>query len=240
MKQVKIVIQARSLSSRLPNKIFEKIGEIEILQHVIDACRGAEAYVKRHSVKYGYDISTCVACPTDDPLVQKYKRKVQIIEGDEHDVLSRYVAASKGVDWVVRITADCPLIPQFLISKATMHAVKNRYDYLSNVDERCRTAVDGHDVEVISTPLLEWLNEQNLSLEEREHVTLKIRTGHANKSMPDWFLPGCIHGALPLQNIKLSVDTLEDLEKVRRIYDLRKKQEEEARRVFGDRHVHKY
>lgn len=240
MKQVKIAIQARSSSERLPNKIFEKIGEKEILQHVIDACRNAERYVNRHSVKYGYVVSTCIVCPENDPVVQRYKRFIEIIEGDEFDVFSRYNKACKDASWIVRITADCPLIPEFLISKATMIAVKNKYDYLSNVDERCRLAVDGHDVEVMSGHIVQWLAQCDLTKEEREHVTLRIRRDHEKKSLPDWVLIGSMQSPLPLQNIKLSVDTQDDLDKVRRIYNLRESQNDKARRIFGERHVHKY
>jgi spore coat polysaccharide biosynthesis protein SpsF (cytidylyltransferase family) len=132
------------------------------------------------------------------------------------------------------------MIPEFLISKATMIAVKNKYDYLSNVDERCRLAVDGHDVEVVSGHMMHWLAESDLSKEEREHVTLKIRKGHENKILPDWALIGSMQSPLPLQNIKLSVDTQDDLDKVRRIYNLRESQNEKARRIFGERNVHKY
>jgi len=216
MVKVLIGIQARSNSTRLPRKIFEKIDGKEILQHVLDAAEESALYINKYADKNKIKVTTAILTPEGDEAAEKYKYKAVIIEGPEKDVLARYKKASYSMtpDYIVLITADCPLLPSYLISKAINIATKGHYDYVSNIDENLRTCVDGHDVEVLSKRALDWANTAANLESEREHVTLILRS---NK-IPSIFKVGHIIGHLFQPNIKLSVDTPEDLERVKREY----------------------
>lgn len=234
---VVIGIQARSTSKRFPRKVFELIDGKPVLQHVIDACNKAAHYMNNHTHKTRVIIKTALVVPEGDEIVPAFKRRVTIIEGSENDVLSRYKTLSDrlGADYIVRITADCPLIPPPYISKSIKTALINGYDYYSNVDTDIRLSVDGHDVEVISSAVLDWASKTAVDPSDREHVTTLIR-----RSPPDWARLGHTIGFWDCSATKLSVDTLEDLERVRAHYGRRKSAIEECERRYGKGSAHSF
>lgn len=234
--QVSIGIQARSTSHRFPRKVFELIGSKTILQHILDNCERAIRYLKKSAFKTRLNFSYNLLIPKDDEI--KYMYGKYSLEGEVEDVLSRYVQLQKttNADYIVRITGDCPLIPPFLISKAITLATKNKYDYCSNVHENVRTSIDGFDVEVISKRALEWADKNAKSKAQREHVTLILRSAE----IPPIFSIGHIQGNIDLSNIKLSVDTKEDLENVRKAYEEIKRKNKTISSLPGKNMVHRY
>lgn len=242
--RVYIGIQARSTSTRLPSKVFEKIGDKTMLNHVVDSCLDAARYLNRNTSSNDIRASVALLVPKGDPIVTTFKSTrsfdaVSIIEGDEHDVLSRYMELVKAQspDYIVRITADCPLIPHFVISKHISNAVVNESDYESNVDERVRTAPDGWDCEVLSKRILEYANENAKSPSDREHVSTFIRS-----NPPEWIRHGTTISFLPMFGMlpKLSVDTQEDLERVRDVYAQTNGYYQKALELFGKWNVHRF
>jgi spore coat polysaccharide biosynthesis protein SpsF len=211
VKNVSVIIQARSTSSRFPGKIFEKIGNKQILQHVLDACENCASYINKYSNRHGIISGVAIAAPYDDALIKTYSKHF-IIQGPEHDVLKRYVIAAEKLnsDYIVRVTSDCPFIPPYIISKAINLAVHDNLDYLTNADPRFRTAPDGHDVEVMSRRLLTWLDETAKDPRHREHVTNLLL-----EETPPWLSKGDIIGFVDMSSIKLSVDTAEDLARLK-------------------------
>lgn len=235
-KRVLIGIQARSTSERFPRKVWEKIGEQTMLQHVVTKCKLSANYLNT-GIREPIDASVVLLVPKGDEIVPRAESLgVEVIEGPEEDVLTRYVSAArdKKADLIVRITADCPLIPPFLISKHVMLAAENDYDYVSNVFEESRTAPDGFDCEVLSARCLEYLDKYATTKEDREHVTPMAR-----REAPRAFKVGCVVSFLHLADIKLSVDTPEDLERVRTQFDRVNKCNKEAVNAFGKWCVHR-
>lgn len=230
-----IGIQARSTSTRLPGKCFAKIGDKMLLEHVYDACESAARYVNKFSSKTRNSVDVSLLVPMGDEIETIFKRK-SIMPGSEHDVLSRYVKAADllDLDYVVRVTGDCPLIPPYLISKHITLAVECDYDYVSNAYGDYRTSLDGVDCEVISRRLLEHMDKNATEAFDREHVTT-----YAKRCPPSWAKMGCVIGFFDHSNIKLSVDTEEDLENVRREYESVNKHLTEAEKIFGKQSVHR-
>ena len=235
--KVLIAIQARSTSTRFPRKSFAMLGNKTVLQHVVDACNNAAIYTNKYSAKRGIFVETAVLCPSGDPIADAFKGKVLIHEGSENDVLSRYAEAAKkfSADFIVRVTGDCPLIPSFAISKHINAATENAHDYLSNIDERFRTTWDGMDCEVMSRRALEWLDTHANSEYDRQHVTPLIR-----KEPPHWASIGHVIGHIDFSSLKLSVDTPEDLERVREHYDKIENAKDTAQRLFGRNCVYRF
>lgn len=237
IQNVCIGIQARSTSSRFPRKVFELIGDKPMLSHVIEACDKSSYYLNRYSASSGIRASYAVLIPKGDPIRAAFGGKSAIIEGEEDDVLSRYVFMAERLDaqYIVRVTSDCPLIPPYLITKLIKIAVSNQYDYCSNVDPKYRTALDGHDVEVISRRALDWTNENAAPGYEREHVSPIMRT----RRFQDQFTTGFVVGHLNHSHLKLSVDTPDDLERVRVEYERLKDVIAAAEGLVGRSHVHR-
>lgn len=235
---VLIGIQARSNSVRLPKKCFEPIGSKRLLDHVIDACTSAEKYLNRFTYKKNFTVNTALLIPEGDMIKTGFaSQKIEIIEGSELDVLSRFVKAQEQFksDFVCRITGDCPLIPPFVISKHISLAVVSEYDYVSNVDEDCRLSLDGIDCEVVSKRMLAWLDLNAKTAAEREHVTIAART-----NPPIWAKRGFTASFFDQSAIKLSVDTRDDLERVRQEYDRVGKKLHMADKLYGRDSIHRF
>lgn len=204
-----ICIQARSSSERFPRKAFANLNGKPVLQHVIDACTRAAVYINKQTHKTRKIARVMVACPEGDEIYEAFRGRCDVFQGPEHDVLKRYkLAADKAeADYIVRITGDCPLIPDYQISKNITTTLIAGYDYYSNVDPRIRTSPDGHDVEIMTRAVLDWMDENATEPGDREHVTTLIR-----RQPPGWARMGHVVNHLDLSHIKVSVDTPEDLE----------------------------
>lgn len=95
--------------------------------------------------------------------------------GSEYDVLDRFYNAvkNKNVDWIVRVTSDCPLIDPILVDKIINYVVLSKKDYGSNI--LIENFPDGQDVEVFKYSALELAWKNSVLSSDREHVTTYIR-----------------------------------------------------------------
>lgn len=210
-KQINIAIQARSTSTRLPGKSSFDLGDSTVIENVIRRCLNSKRWLNEKS---GLSINCDVwlLIPEGDVL-SSLRGDFKILEGSEPDVLSRYteLAGKTYADYICRITGDCPLIPEFVISSVIKSAVLGSNDYTSNTIPRFRTAIDGHDCEVLSNRMLKWLGDNAINDFDKEHVTTLLY-----ESPPKWARIHPIIGYYDLSDIKLSVDTPEDMDKIRR------------------------
>ncbi len=234
-KLVLIAIQARSGSTRLPRKAFELISGKMLLDRVIEACKKAAPRINQLQ---GGNVRCKVAVltPTGDPIASEFKNRCEVMEGPEQDVLTRYLLALEKFqpEYIVRITGDCPMIPPHIISKLVSMAFHSGYDYVSNVDERFRTSLDGADCEVISGRLLQTIGERAVSVYDREHVTTMIR-----REPPEGAKIGTVVNHFDDSDLKLSVDTPEDLERVRMAFERANEKYQKAVMTFGHTQVHR-
>lgn len=237
-KRLIVGIQARSTSKRLPGKVHASLGDKTVLNAVLDAAQNAVLYVNRSLASLNVHASICLLVPKGDVIAKDFKS--WCIEGDENDVLSRYkqMADQRRPDYVVRITADCPLIPAPVITNVIKVGVVNDYDYAANffVDHGSlyRLVPDGFECEFISTRMLDWADKNATSSSDREHVTPVCRT------YPDGFKFGVVIPHSYQGDKKLSVDTHEDLERIRKEYEIVKNAREIAEDKFGKQAVHKF
>ncbi len=230
MKNVLIGVQARSTSTRLPNKAHLQVGGKAILQWVIDSAQAAARFLRQDS-HFDLNVSVAVLVPEGDPIVSLYK-SAPVLEGDEFDVLSRYVAAAKQFDaqLIVRLTADCIWIPPHHIKKHVNAALKQESDYTTNV--HYRTHKEGWDCEVLSRRLLDYLDEKAESAHDREHVTTLVGAGKFFPfKMPDGRQSiSHILNFYDESHIKTSIDTQEEYDEAEKIYNRYLKKRTEAKR----------
>ena len=120
------IIQARMSSTRFPGKVMSNLLNKSMLEFQIERIRKCED-IDEIIIATTKNNSDDIICEMADKL------SIKVFRGDEKDVLSRYVEASKlsEADILVRLTADCPLVDPIIIEE-----VINLYK-LNNVVEYC-------------------------------------------------------------------------------------------------------
>ncbi|MFI5254872.1 MAG: cytidylyltransferase domain-containing protein [Candidatus Limnocylindrales bacterium] len=200
------IIQARTGSTRLPGKVMLPLLGEPLLSHVFRRTSRAErvqATVIATTTASGDDVIADLATHEGWPLVR----------GSEMDLLARYLQAARAhqADLVVRITSDCPLIDPELIDEVVA-AVGEGIDYASNSLEP-RTYPRGLDVEAIRRRALEEADRADRDPASREHATPFIYRH------PERFRLRRVAAPSDLSAHRWTVDTSEDYELVRRIYE---------------------
>jgi len=163
------IIQARTGSKRLPGKVLLDLGGKPVLWHVVNRVL--------HSKKIDHVI---VATTTldEDNRIEEFCRKegISFYRGSSDDVLSRYYNAAQDIrfkegqlNFIVRITADCPFIDPEIIDIVVETMITSNYDYVSN--GLPPTYPDGLDVEIFTFNALKEAYTHARLLSEREHVT---------------------------------------------------------------------
>lgn len=150
--------------------------------------------------------------PEDDPLAELcVKAGVGCFRGDLDDVLDRFyrAAASKKPERVVRLTADCPLMPAHIVDELVDFHDRGGYDYSSNALDP--TLPDGLDAEIMQLSVLEAAWREAKLPSEREHVTAFIY------NRPERFKIGSLKYPHDQSALRWTVDEPEDLELVRAI-----------------------
>jgi spore coat polysaccharide biosynthesis protein SpsF len=232
LKNIIIGIQSRSDSTRLPRKAFELIGGKTMTDRVIDACKRAAAFLNREP--HGWYTDVVLLTPEGDAVAKSFSHRCPVVEGPALDVLARYQLAVERFNaaYIVRVTGDCPLIPSHLITKLIKLGRSAGYDYLSNADERFRTSVDGADCEVISRTLFDEMAAEASTPYDREHVT-----PWARRQKAPWKIGAAIE-FFDQTDKKLSVDTPEDLERVRSAFDSANDKYRSAVLTYGQSNIH--
>jgi len=207
--KVVCIVQARTGSTRLPNKILLKLFEKELL--ILELERVIESERIDHIVIATTDKEPDLIV---EELIHSYNNpKVDTFRGSEDDVLDRYYQAAKKhrADVIVRITGDCPLIDWELIDKIIDEFLKGDYDYVSNILPT-RTFPRGLDVEVLSFEVLEWMWKNCHKKSEREHVTTYIRENSEKYKIRN------IENEIDLSNLRWTLDEQNDFELIEAIY----------------------
>lgn len=206
--KVVAIMQARMGSTRLPGKVLKDLLGKPMIWHQLER-------LKRVSCIDSLVVATSNH-ERDNAIASEIKKMqgIGLFRGDEFDVLSRYTLASREnqADAIIRVTADCPLIDPGVVEKVLKAYQKESkfVDYASNVIER--TYPKGLDTEIFSRAALETTFNDARNSEEREHVTLHIYRN------PQKFRLLSVTQERDLSGLRLTVDTPEDFELVRRVY----------------------
>jgi spore coat polysaccharide biosynthesis protein SpsF len=205
------IIQARMGSSRLPGKVLKDIGGEPMLFRVVVRAR--------HAQTIGRVVVATTIDPDDDPIFDFCRvQGFPVFRGDPFNVLDRYYQAATcfSADTVVRLTADCPLIDPAEIDRTVRAFLAAKVDFAANrlPPPWKRTTPIGMDTEVVTKVALVRAWREADTKYAREHVMpyLYEEPGRFKTLLvdhdPDW------------GDLRLTVDTPEDLELARRIYAL--------------------
>jgi spore coat polysaccharide biosynthesis protein SpsF len=161
-----VVVQARTGSSRLPNKVMMPLAGRPLLQRMIERVRGART---------PFELVVATTSDAGDDVIRALCRSlgVQCYSGHPTDLLDRHyrAAVSARADEIVKIPSDCPLIDPAVIDRVLAFHAEHRgeLDYTSNLHPA--SYPDGNDVEVIPFGVLEEAAREATRPLEREHTT---------------------------------------------------------------------
>lgn len=201
------VVQARTGSLRLPGKVMADIAGAPMLLRVV--ARAADAHT------LGLVVVATTTRSEDDPIAALCATSgVPCFRGAEDDVLSRVTQAAVafGLDPVVRITADCPLVCPSAIDDLVSALRTSDADYATY---DCATVHEG--IDPFRLRYLARANALFLPPDEREHLALLVRRGRANVRVLHTPAPD---GVAARDGLRLSVDEPADLAFVRAIVAL--------------------
>lgn len=151
----------------------------------------------------------------DDALAERaVANGVACFRGSEADVLSRYYLAARelGLEVVVRVTADCPLIDPGVTGEVVRFFLAHDYAMVTNGGDRPgeRTYPRGLDTEVFSFAALGEAFERATRSEQREHVTPYI---YENGSVYHY------RNDVDYSRYRWTLDTADDYALLRAIYE---------------------
>jgi spore coat polysaccharide biosynthesis protein SpsF len=205
-RRVVAIVQARMESTRLPGKVMTEIASRPIIQHVVERAQRAQRLD---------NIILATTRLKEDDILENFARQagVACYRGEEQDVLARYYGAATQfqVEVIVRICSDNPLIDPQIIDKVIIEHLRSDADYTSNSMKN--TFPLGLNTEIFNCETLERAYKEARHDDEREHVTPYI-----------WRHPGKfkllnVANDTDYSYMRWTVDTVEDLAFVRRIYD---------------------
>ena len=209
--KIAAIIQARTTSTRLPEKILKKLpyaSNITVLEQVIRRLK--------ISKKLDDIIIATTTEKTDDKIIDIAKKEdIIYFRGSKEDVLLRYYLTAKenDIDLVVRVTSDCPCIDAQIVDVVISEHLKINADYTSN--SLIRTYPHGLDVEVFNFDALEKAYKDAKEDYEREHVTPYINRN------PQKFIVNIVKAPKELYapDIRVTLDTEEDYTLLCAVFD---------------------
>jgi spore coat polysaccharide biosynthesis protein SpsF len=207
--RLKIVacIQARMGSTRLKKKVLKKILGRTLIEHIFRRLKKTQ--------EINEIVLTTSRKKENDVLVKHAKDiGLKYYRGEEKDLVSRLYQTNKEfkADALVRITGDCPLVDPKLIDKMVKIYRKNykKIDFVTNVFPP--TFPDGLDIEILSTSILERLDNEIKDSFYREGLTFYIMEN------PKKFRIYNFKNSINLSSMRWTVDYPEDLVFIREIY----------------------
>jgi len=163
--KVVTIIQARTNSSRLPNKVLTDIYGKTLLERVIGQAK---------KIKNSDEVWVATSSQDQDDLIEWLCDRIGVncYRGDLEDVRSRYydIGKKQNADILVRITADNPFTEPSYAEDLINFLKEDRtgYDYVRM--DRSKVP-DGTYSEVFTMDALEKSIENYYDTENKEHVT---------------------------------------------------------------------
>ena len=206
--QTGIIVQARTGSTRLPNKVLLPFYKEQCILDII--------LQKLKILRYPVVVATS-SHPNDNKIVKAAKRNnVQIFRASEENVLERYIdcAIENNFTNIIRVCADNPFIDTNLIEEL----VDESADYSAHFFQD-KPSVQTHwgvFAEFVSLDTLEKIHSLTKEKTFLEHVTnyvyLNPQLFNINRINP----PILCHA----NDIRLTVDTIEDFKLAQTLYKL--------------------
>lgn len=214
-----IIVQARMGSTRLPGKILKPFYKDKTLIEIL--------LNNLHKVKNAKVVVATSLSENNDPLVAfLQERGEKVFRGSEDDVLDRFIntAVSNSVDGIIRICSDNPFLDYHGVELLVDKAKSSDADYIgfSINDTPSILTHFGFWGEFVRLSALEQVAKTTKAgSQAHEHVTFHIYT-HPEQYKCEWIaVPEFLQGR---DDIRLTIDTYEDLENAKKVYSELKNQ----------------
>lgn len=161
-----VVVQARSGSSRLLEKVLMPLAGKPLLARMLERVQAAQT---------PFDLVVATTTAIEDDRIREVCKQcsIECFSGHPTDLLDRHyqTALMRNADAVVKIPSDCPLIDPAVIDRVLGFYTEHRseFEFVSNLHPA--TYPDGNDVEIIPMGILETAWREASQAYEREHTT---------------------------------------------------------------------
>lgn len=189
------VIQARMSSQRCPGKVMADIDGQPLIAHLVNRLVLAQQMDK------------CIIATTlrsDDDIICQWaqKHQIDVVRGDEYNLLARFIQAvdQYPAKIIVRITADNPYTAPALFDQTIIALKQQHYDYVHMPDAPYGSAVDAFTHEALKRCATEASTDY-----QKEHINAYVL------DHPELFKIGTLAPIIARSDIRLTVDTHEDL-----------------------------
>ena len=194
-------------STRLPGKVLLPLCGKTVLEIMLDRLISFRAQIIIATTNDGSEAPIVELCQ---------KLGIRSYRGDRDNVLERYYQCAvsfgaKAGDTIVRLTSDCPLIDQEVVSDLIDFYRDHHYDYVSNTTQR--SFPRGFDCEVFSFSALETAYQNGKDPFETEHVTTYIHTTHKED-----FSIGAYAVEKNASKYRLTLDETDDYTAIQEVY----------------------
>lgn len=216
-----IIVQARMGSTRLPGKILKQFyGGKTLLETLLE---------NLHKVQGSKVIVATSVNENNDQLEKFLTEKGELVfRGSENDVLDRFIKAAEanGVDGIVRICSDNPFMDWHGIAQLIKKAKISDADYIGfRINDKPSILTHfgfwGEFVRLSALKRVADTTEEGTPA--HEHVTYHIYN-HPDEYKCEWILcPDFLQGR---DDIRLTIDTPEDLVNALKVYSDLKAQDE--------------
>lgn len=215
--KVAAFITARMASARLPGKALLPLNGTPALLHLVWRTQRA-CLVSQVSVLTGRSSD-------NDPIRALCREAgVPCTSGHDTDVLTRFcegvdvMSPDARPDYVLRLTADCPLQDPALLDLLILQAVHHRADYAPIVTGDSAVPgnryPNGFDAEMLSLSALAHADAHTHGA-QREHVTRALWRDGACDAVPTWTV---WHPTEDLGGYSVTLDTAEDYARLQRLW----------------------
>jgi spore coat polysaccharide biosynthesis protein SpsF len=159
-----VVVAARTGSSRLPRKALLPLGGLPMISFLLERIRATQ---EASSI-----IFATTTLPEDDELARAVgDAGFPVFRGANEDVVARYVGAAKAyeLDYVVRITGDCPFVDAETLDYCLISARQQVPFDLASTKGRFPVGID---YEIYRASVMAALHSSGkLDSADREHLT---------------------------------------------------------------------
>ncbi|URA09642.1 cytidylyltransferase domain-containing protein [Thermospira aquatica] len=204
MRKIDVILQARLDSERLPRKVLALIEGKPLIAHIVERLRLSQ-YARRIIVA-----TTADSYPALHEALKPYP-EVHFFIGSKPNVLERYYMAMMFFesDIVVRATGDNPLVSPEFMDMAIEYHMESSADLTHYLGIPLGTGV-----EVISRSAIETAYKNAKTDYEKEHVTPFLYKNRDSFSILEPVSTGFYYAP----EIRVTVDTYEDLQRVREAF----------------------
>ena len=205
-----IILQARTGSKRLKNKVLKTIQDITLLGHCI---RRLKLIDKNVPVIIGTSY-----LKQDDIIADlSNEEDVDCFRGSEIDVLDRFykIASKYNAKYILRGTADNPFVDYVEGNRVLREIQTEKWDYVSMVESKMSLLPKGVGIEAFTYDALENSWQNGHMPHHREHVNEYILDNLQNFDVK--FLKCNLINSCP--EINLSIDTYEDFSYIEKMLE---------------------